>query len=295
MIVVILSNQCMNNSLLSIFHNDGRKPKLPLPYPNFHLRDFQDIHQEEDIDDFSEPEFSINPRWKEIASPKFKTGSLVAITAPLDLQSQAFPELTTKGWRGRVEEAITDGKSCYYIISLDSITLKQLPPRYLQEMVEAGERDNPFLLEVPEQALKAVAPKDTEAEALEFQKLTYHTYFWGNIKKDAQAKRMFQILTRDPADDDLGNWLHYFQHQVTFPISAEVEGLLLDEIQPGTEVEILGIEGLGADEQMGLIGSIQKGRAILSYPLMELQPLNENDPAQQPLSDYRYWADFSLI
>lgn len=296
MISFVLSNQCMSNPF-SISYSSARRFRPPLPYPDFHLRDLQNSGTEDETDrsGFDRSQLKPGPKWTEVAHPKFKIGSLVKITKDFDPQSQVFPDLTAKGWRGRVEEVVTDGRNRFFIISLDSITLKRLRPTFVQEMVEEGERDNPFLFEIPEDYLEAAAPKDTEEEALQLQRLTYHTYFWGNIKKDTQAARMFKILTRDPFNDDLGNWLYHFQHQVDYPIEAEVEGLLLEEIAPGTKVKILGVEGLSHQIQRGLIGTVQKGRAILSYPLMELLPLNEDDPTQQPLSDYRYWADFSLV
>lgn len=285
------------SNLLSISHSSGYQSRLPALYPAFPLRNHQDTDLEEEANDstLQNPKFAVNPKWKAIANPKFRVGSLVTIAKDLNPQSRLFPKITAKGWQGRVEEALTDGSEHFFIISLDSITLKELPPKYLKEIVEEGDRDNPFLFEVPEEALEAAAPKDTQAEALQLQRLIYHTHFWGNIKKDAQARRMFQILTRDPSEDDLGNWLYYFQHEVELPIPAEVEGLLLEEIPPGTAVKILGVEGQDSKHCRGLIGSVQKGRVILSYPLMELLPLNEGAPVQQPLSDYRYWADFSLL
>lgn len=282
---------------LSISHSNIHRSERSFLYPAFHLCDLRNtqLNDEMDSPDSNDREFSVDPKWQEITNPKFKAGSLVTITKDLDPQSRTFPELTAKGWRGRVEEALTDGQNNFFSISLDSITLEKLPPKYLQEIVEEGERENPFLFEIPEENLKTATPEDTEEEALKLQRLTYHTYFWGNIKKDAQARRMFKILTRDPSNDDLGNWLYHFQHEIDYPIPAEVEGLLLEEIAPGTEVKVLGVEGVDSNLQRGVIGFIQKGRAILSYPLMELLPLDEDAPIQQPLSDYRYWADFSLV
>ena len=287
----------MSSSPLSILHSSDYRLKSTGLYDQFHLRDLQNTNSEEE-GYFQIPmndEFSILPEWTDNSDPKFKIGSLVSIKSALDPQSRVLPELTAKGWRGRVEQAISYGEDNFYLISLDSITLNKLPEKYLEEIVEDAEQDNPFLFEIPESALKAVEAKDTEAEALSIQRRVYHTYFWGNIKKDTQAKRMFQILTRDAAEDDIGNWLYHFEHNATFPIPAEVEGLLLDEIAPGTPVQVLGIEGVGPKEHLGLIASIQKGKAILSYPLRELLPIDEDAPAQFPLGDYRYWADFSLV
>lgn len=287
----------MSNSPFFISHFNDRRTVLPDLHADFHLRDFQNTNWEDKTGDFDpdEFEFSINPIWQEIVNPKFKPGRVVSITAALNPESREVPGLSAKGWSGRVESGVTDGKVNLYVISLDSVTIDKLPAKFLKEIVELGDGDNPFLFEIPEESLRYVSARDTEAEALNRQRLTYHSYFWGNIRKDAQAKRLFRILTRDYNDDDLGNWLYYFQHEVKYPIPATVEGLLMDEITPGTEVRILGIEGIDPKGKFGLIGSIQKGRAILSYPIMELLPLDEADPVQAPLGDYRYWADFSLV
>lgn len=208
---------------------------------------------------------------------------------------QKFPDLSMKGWTGWVTEALTDGQSEVCCISLDGPTLSRLPKRYLRSMIETFE-SFPFDFEYSPAALQACPATDSPEGAYTAQRQVYHTYFWGNIQRDPQATRMHAILTRDLTAPDLENWLHFFQQEVDFPFQAKVEGLCFGDIPAGTSVEVLGIEGIKQEHTyLGLIATLRKGKAILSYPLKELLPEQEDDPAQQPLGDYRYWSDFSLL
>lgn len=134
-----------------------------------------------------------------------------------------------------------------------------------------------------------------EIEVLNWQRLVYYFYFWGNIRKDVQAKWMFWIFIRDYNDDDLGNWFYYFQYEVKYLILVKVEGLFMDEIVLGINVQIVGIEGIDFKGKLGLIGFVQKGCVICFYFFSELLLFNEDDFIQILLSDYCYWVDFLLV
>ncbi len=230
--------------------------------------------------------------WSAVENPRFPAGSSVEVTASLH-PDRKFPALHTLGWQGRVLEAYTDGETIFYLVELDSPTLQGLPASYVQYACEE-EYGSFTRFEFEEEALKACVPRDTEQEVLTLQRRLFHQYFWGDPEQDDQAARILAIMMKEPAADDLTNWMDYFQYEVQFPFRAQVEGLVLQHIEPGTEVEVVGMEGIDEEEEFGLIASVKKGRAILSYPLMELMPLRESDPKAQPLLDYRYWADLML-
>ncbi len=234
-------------------------------------------------------------QWRPAQQPQFKVGSWVSVQIDQSPEPRAFPDLSMKGWTGWVTEALTDGQSEVYCISLDGTTLSRLPKRYLRSIIEAFE-SFPFDFEFSPAALQACPATDSPDGAYTTQRKVFHTYFWGNIEQDAQAARMHAILTRDLTVPDLENWLYFFQQNVNFPFRAKVEGLCFGDIPAGTVVEVVGIEGIKQEEcDLGLIATLRKGKAILSYPLKELLPEQEENASQQPLGDYRYWADFSLL
>ena len=230
--------------------------------------------------------------WDEVEDPLFPLGSTVQITADF-WPSKDFPELNLNGLQGRVEAAFTDGETTFYNVELDSPSMLNLPEHYIRALCE-DQYGNFSDYELEEDQLKAAKAQDTEDEATATMRGLFHQYFWGDIKDNAAAVRIFDIMMRAPAADDLDNWAAYFAQEVQFPFDAQVEGLIFHNIEPGTRVEVLGIEGKDPEDSFGLIASIRKGRAILSHPLCELMPLYDEDPKAQPLADYRLWADLML-
>ena len=242
------------------------------------LEAFSDEEEEED--------------WVEVDSPRFPVGSSVEVIADKTL-GQGFSDISINGWQGRVEEALTNGEEVVYVVALDSATLRQLPKRFIEFTCE--EEYGAFSrYEFEEEDLALAQPRDTEEEARIAQRQLFHRYFWGNIDEDEQAARIYNVMLKSPASEDIDNWVAYFHNEVEYPFHAVVEGLVLQHIEPGTEIEVLGLEGIDEEDGFGLVASIKKGRAILSYPLMELMPVNDHDPKAQPLLDYRYWADLML-
>ncbi len=230
--------------------------------------------------------------WAELDNPQYPIGSSVRVIAEKTL-GQGFTDISIKGWQGRVEEALTNGEENVFVVALDSITLRQLPQRFIEYTCEE-EYGTFSRYEFDQADLEPAEPRDTEEDAVIAQRRLFHRYFWGDIEEDEQAARIFRIMLQSPADDDIDNWVAFFNSEVEYPFPAVVEGLVLQHIEPGTEVEVLGVEGVDEENEFGLVASIKKGRAILSYPLMELMPVNDNDPKAEPLLDYRYWADLML-
>ncbi|MCB0571609.1 MAG: hypothetical protein KDC66_17685 [Phaeodactylibacter sp.] len=230
--------------------------------------------------------------WEPVEQPHFPAGSSVEVITS-STPFNGFPTINIKGWQGRVVEALTNGEIVVYLVVLDSLSLQALPEKFIQKACEE-EYGNFSRYELEEADLKPASPRDTPEVALATNRRLFHRYFWGNIEEDQQAARLYDIMMRDAETEDIDNWVAYFRKEVDFPFDAQVEGLILRHIEPGTTVEVLGIEGVDEKEGFGLIASIRKGRAILSFPLMELMPVNDKDPKAQPLLDYRLWADLIL-
>lgn len=271
------------DEMLSHFLEDMLDESEGLMYSEDYEPDggFFDEDEEEDWED-----------WMPVENPRFPPGSSVkALAGQIDGPGNSVISVT--GWQGRVEEALTNGEEILYVVALDSLTLKELPESFIEYTCEE-EYGNFSRYEFVEEDLEPAEPRDSEEEAVIAQRELFHRYFWGDIDEDEQAARLYEIMMKAPAEDDISNWISFFQDEAAFPFPAVVEGLILQHIEPGTEVEVLGIEGVDEEEGFGLVASIKKGRAILSYPLMELMPVNDRDPKSWPLLDYRYWADLML-
>lgn len=234
--------------------------------------------------------FEEEEEWYPVYSPKFPIDCVVAVQSDHQLDEQGFPGLNTKGWHGRVEDTLTNGSKTVCSINLDSPTIASLPEAFLKMLCEESPLPSfEFLID----ELQVTAPRDTVEEAVAAQRALYHRYFWGDIEKDQQATRIHRIMMKNPSGSDLENWLDFFQNEVQYPLPAVAAGLVFTQLPHGTPVEVVGIEGLDEEECFGIIASVRKGRAIISYPLMELGPASEHARCW-PIKDYQYWADFML-
>ncbi|MCB9265098.1 MAG: hypothetical protein H6558_08750 [Lewinellaceae bacterium] len=106
---------------------------------------------------------------------------------------------------------------------LDSHTLEKLPRRFIKFTCEE-EYGTFSRFEFEESDLETAEPRDTLEEAIVTQRQLFHRYFWGNIKEDEQAARIYEIMLRAPAEDDISNWATYFSNDVAYPFAAVVEG-----------------------------------------------------------------------
>ncbi len=231
--------------------------------------------------------------WKPLEHPRFEPGTMVKVTEPV-IPNASYPDITAEGWHGWVEHALTDGSQNEYVINLDSQTLQSLPAQFIKTSCEAFMTPEATRFQFGEEKLQAVPPREQPEDTRAAQRDICHRYFWGDVEQDNQAARIHRILMRNPAGTDLDNWMDYFAEEVQFPFRARVEGMVLQQIAQGTEVEVVAIEGVDQNG-FGLVASIKKGRAILSFPLMELLPAEEEQEEAKALQDYRYWADFMLL
>jgi predicted nuclease with TOPRIM domain len=225
-------------------------------------------------------------------NPRFPLGSSVKVIADHLLENDPFG-INLKGLQGRLTEAFHFQESTLYTLQLDSISLRSLPEAFVRKCCE-DEYGSFTNYEMLEDILEPAEPRDTPEEATTAHRHLFHYHFWGDVESNDAAARIYRIMMKSPARTDIDNWLDYFAKQVQFPFDAQVEGLIFQNIEPGTRVEVLGIEGNDPEDEFGLIASIRKGRAILSYPLCELMPLFHDDPKGQALNDYRLWADFMI-
>jgi hypothetical protein len=238
--------------------------------------------------DMMEDDYELEPN----ENPRFPLGSSVKIIADRLLEDDPFG-INLKGLQGRLTEAFHFQESTLYTIQLDSVSLRSLPEAFVRKCCE-DEYGSFTFFEVEEETLEPATPRDTPEEATATHRHLFHYHFWGDVETNDAAARIYRIMMKSPTLTDTDNWLDYFAKEVQFPFDAQVEGLTFQNIEPGTRVEVLGIEGNDPEDEFGLIASIRKGRAILSYPLCELMPLFHDDPKGQALNDYRLWADLLI-
>jgi hypothetical protein len=231
--------------------------------------------------------------WQEVENPKHPIGSSVRINASIPGEAALYVK-NTDDWQAWVLGAYSDGEVILYDVILDSVTLNNLPKKYIKAKSEEGESFAVFSFR--ENEIAETSARDTLDTTRTTFRTLHHRYFWGDINKDAHAKKMYQIMLAKPAESDLSNWLHYFaQGPIELPAMATVEGIYDLELAPNTLVEVVDIY-MDKNEEIedGLIAKVEVNGQQLETPLLDLMPLNEDSSFGEAVLDYRDWADYHL-
>ena len=255
------------------------------PEMDFLVNQFFDSFSDE-MDDYEE-------QWEPIMEEelKFPIESTVVITqknwlSPYDFKAPADA-------RGRIKggfKNVNIGED-FYEVELDSITLQQLPVKYLQNVCEDGEETFAYHL-IPGVALKASEARDTQIAAHRTHKELFNRYFWGDIKRDEDAKNIYNILMSNPDARDIDNWHQHFKQSVSFPFDAIIEGITHSDLPSNAPVKVLGISDLNTEEEESeLMAAIEIDSLQISYPFIDLLPKDESSEAGKTLLLYRDWAD----
>ena len=84
------------------------------------------------------------------------------------------------------------------------------------------------------------------------------------------------------------DWLQYLTKKVSFPFEAEVceyqKGEIISE---GDKLKVHKIEG--DYDLYGVIVSVRKGRKKYSFPLIDLEPINQGKEGEKAINEYKEW------
>ena len=226
----------------------------------------------------------------EVENPKFPVGSSVRVKA--NIGSRFDRKIKMKGWEGRVEEVFYNNpEQVVYLVSFDSVTIRQMPGKLIATAVEQGEDFQD--VEVLEHQLEACQPRDEEKGTIGVYREAFHQYAWAFLNNPAQAKRLQNILLRDPTLSDEENWSEHFVRHLKFPFDAKTRGAM--DSSRGIAVQVSNIQLY--DEDHGHIVTIKgKGeRDKRGYPLFDLRAADRKSPQAQLLDDYFEWVREMLV
>lgn len=195
-----------------------------------------------------------------------------------DLESLCIEE-----WQGRVLGIIEEDSKILIRISWDSITLKNMPPYFIDQSNEDGLDFSEMYLWSEE--LEPAECRDTEEDVNKFLEKIPESHWWGGLGE--QGKRIQRVLAG--IDDKntmeaLKAWNDYLEEKLTYPFTAKVaEYQEKGPFQSGDAVVVKKITML--DEHYGIIVHLKEG----DIPLCELEVQNNDSPNYQPVNDYCVW------
>jgi Calcium binding len=212
----------------------------------------------------------------------FKIGDSVVVKAGV---TEEDTKIDMSGWQGRVVEV--DTKEDIVVVDWDSITLRNMPPSYIQRCEEEGYGWTQYYL-LPSDIEPATA-RDSEEDVEEAIEELSADHEWEYLGEEGQA---IQAVLQDVDPDDemalLDRWGEHLGKALKFPFEAKVdEWQERGPLRSGDKVRVRKISEV--DDHYGILVDVQSPRGHYVFPLCDLATVDENSPNHDPLQLYRVW------
>lgn len=222
-------------------------------------------------------------RWlKQTSNSRFAIGSSVVVKAGV---KEADTGLDMSGWQGRISEV--DEENDLIMVDWDSITLRTLPPAYIETSEENGYGWDQYLL--PPAEVEVTTARDSEAEVkAALAELRSH-YAW--IALGPEGKAIQAVLKGvDPADTlaAMITWEAHLRTVLRFPFKAIIaEFQEHGRLQAGDQVLVRRLAEI--DERYGVLVEIQSQHGIALFPLCDLEAANRKSSTYTQVQNYAVW------
>lgn len=222
-------------------------------------------------------------RWfTQATNHPFDVGTCVVIKTGV---KEADTGLDMSGWQGRISEV--DEESDLITVDWDSITLRALPPAYIEMSEENGYGWDQYLL--PPSEVEVTTARDTEEEVETTVAELTQLYAW--VALGPEGKEIQAVLQNVDWTDTvvaLETWVKHLRKVLTFPFKAVVaEFQDYGRLQAGDKVVVRRIAEV--DERYGVLVEIQSQHGIALFPLCDLEAANGKSPNHQQVHIYAVW------
>lgn len=191
------------------------------------------------------------------------------------------------GWQGRITDMDKDSKPVMVSIQWDSITLKNIPLKLIEQYEETGMSWDEYNLYAED--IGPATPRDTEDDVEKVIDEIVRQTGW--ISLGEEGRRIQKVLYGiGPGDhwECYEAWYEYFEETLTFPFKAEVyESEGRGPLRIGDAVRVIGL--LDISDPYGVLVDIKKGRRGYDFPLCSLEVTDKKSPLFQIVKDYVVW------
>jgi len=182
-------------------------------------------------------------------------------------------EFEIGGWQGRVIEIDndTDKNNILITIEWDSLTLEQLPSKFIQQSELDGLNWKSMILY--ESELDITVPRDKKENVKKIQDKLSDKYYWTSFREEGiRISNVLGKVNRHNEMKCLEMWDKYLDENLSFPIQAIVDESEDDWLIKSGDVLI--IKSLSNIVDMyGIIAKVKLERKIYEYPLCDLKSL----------------------
>ena len=196
-------------------------------------------------------------------------------------------EFELSSWQGRVVEIHKkpDNKGNVLItIEWDSLTLEQLPAKFIQQSEMDGlDWKN---MDLYESDVNKMEPRDKKGDVKKTQDLLSEKYYWFSIGEE--GGRISTVLAGLNPKDEMKcfqAWDKHLEKKLSFPILAIVaESADSWIIKRGDKVQIKSLSEIV--DMYGIIVAISRNGESFEYPLCDLKALDKKSKDYQLIQDY---------
>jgi len=188
-------------------------------------------------------------------------------------------------WQGRVLSFDKNNETgeLLFLIQWDSITLKQLPDKFVTDSVAKGYDFSKMTLGESD-VLKTIE-RDKVFDVQQMIEIIEEAHSWDDCGE--QGKRIKSVISQcENSFALIDTWFEHLENNVELPCKVIYIGDSTKELRYKAEIIWNGI--LDSDDDCGVIGCGKLNRKFVNFPLCDVKPENIT-PKNQALDDYCVW------
>ena len=215
---------------------------------------------------------------------KFKIGQNVKVKNGVLCPDDS--EFDLSGWTGRIID-LEEGEEPTVCIEFDSITLKNMPEKFVKKSEQEGLDWSNIYLDVIE--VEPTKSRDTEQDAKNIRNEIKKRFEWIGIGSEGELiQSVINSAESYKEWDALKAWEKYLEKNLQFPFVTFIhETWGRGPLNEGDILKVFGIEL--ADDHYGIIVACRKGRKRYDFPLADLKVTEKKSINSDIIQAYRTW------
>ena len=195
-------------------------------------------------------------------------------------------EFDLSGWTGRIIDLVEDEEPTIGI-EFDSITLKDMPEKYVKKSEQEGLDWSKIYLDVND--VERTKSRDTEQEAKIVRNEIKKRFEWIGIGSEGELIQSVIISAESFKEWDASKaWEKYLEENLQFPFETLIhEYQERGPLNEGDKLKVFGIELV--DDHYGIIVACRKERKRYDFPLVDLKVTEKKSINSDIIQAYRTW------
>jgi hypothetical protein len=215
---------------------------------------------------------------------KYKIGQTVKVKNGVFCPDDS--EFNLSGWTGRIIELV-ENEEPTVCIEFDSITLKNMPEKFVKKSEQEGLDWSNIYLDVRE--VEPTKSRDTEQDAKNIRNEINKRFEWIGIGSEGELiQSVINSAESFKEWDALKAWKKYLEKDLQFPFETFIhENWGRGPLNEGDILKVFRIELV--DDHYGIIVACRKERKRYDFPLVDLKLTEEKSINADIIEAYRTW------